>query len=382
MGIKWGDAALGGLGALTALVYLLIAVEHPTPVLCAQAVLALGFVPALLLWRTHVLPAALALLALLAGWAASVLVALPANTGIPPYLFAAPLAVYSTTRYLGDRRVGVGVLLFCLSGSFLSPAMWVFAETNDLRYRSGTSFLATLALHWLLLGLAYLWALYRRHQEHHRAQEAAAAQAAARQHERVLIAQEIHDVLAHNLTLITVQSSAGIVASRVNPTAAVESLRTIREVSTEALAQVRGIVATLRNVHETVAHPSTLAETLERFRSAGLAIKAEYPPNILSTLPAQHSLTLHRISAEALTNALRHQGPSTIVDYRLTREPRALRLTITSTGAPKPSSSGTGVGVVGMRERAESLGGEFHAHPTADGWRVSALLPLAEVSHD
>ncbi|KQB83693.1 sensor histidine kinase [Corynebacterium oculi] len=375
---KWGDASLGALGVLAALVYLLTAIEHPTPVLCVQAALAVGFIAPLFLWRTRVLPSAVAMLALLLGWALSVLAAVPANTGVPPYLLAAPLAVYSTTRYLHDRRVGLGALVVCLVGSPLSPAMWRIAGVDDLRYRSGADWLVFVSWHWAILGCAYLWALYRRSGQERRAQE----ERAARQGERILIAQEIHDVLAHSLTLITVQSSAGIVAARSDPAAATDSLRTIRGVSAEALAQVRGIVATLRNADVPAHHPGTLAEVIERFREAGLAINTDYPPAILSEIPVQHALALHRISTEALTNVLRHQGKQATVTYRLRRAPRALSMTIASTGPPQPHSSGTGTGIVGMRERAESLGGQLHAGPTDNGWRVSASLPLQEVPHD
>lgn len=111
------------LGCVLAAMYVSIAAAHPTPVLCAQAALSLGFVPALALWRTRVIPAAGALLGLLAAWCLAFIVATPANTGFPPYCVAAPMAVYSLTRHAPDRRLAWGALLACAAAAPASPLM-------------------------------------------------------------------------------------------------------------------------------------------------------------------------------------------------------------------------------------------------------------------
>ncbi|MEJ4099751.1 histidine kinase [Corynebacterium mastitidis] len=386
LSIRRGDAAAALLGCVLAAMYIGIAAEHPTPVLCTQAALSLGFVPALALWRTRVIPAAGALLGLLAAWCLAFITATPANTGFPPYLVAAPMAVYSLARHAPDRRLAWGALLACAAAAPASPLMWEVWGADDLRYRSGDSLLGFLALHWALLGMAFLWALHQRAEQQQRERE----HEAARENERILIAQEIHDVLAHNLTLINVQSSAGIIGARTNPQAAVTALGTVRDVSAEALAQVRGIVAALRAPGAPAAAsegPATLAEIVEGFRGLGLTVRADYPADLLSRLPAQHALAVRRITAEALTNVLRHQRAGAVVDYRLSEEPPGLTLTVESTGAPRSSASGPGAsgvpagcgtGLVGMSERAAALGGTLRAGPTERGWLVHAELPLGE----
>ncbi|MCH6196382.1 histidine kinase [Corynebacterium mastitidis] len=384
--LRRGDAVAALLGCVLVAMYVSIAAAHPTPVLCAQAALSLGFVPALALWRTRVVPAAGALLGLLAAWCLAFIVATPANTGFPPYLVAAPMAVYSLTRHAPDRRLAWGALLACAAAAPASPLMWELRGPDDLRYRSGDSLLGFLALHWALLGVAFLWALHRRGEQRRRERE----HEAARKNERLLIAREIHDVLAHNLTLINVQSSAGIIGARTDPQAAVAALGTVRDVSAEALAQVRGIVAALRAPGAPAAEPegpATLAEIVEGFRGLGLAVRADYPADLLSHLPAQHALAVRRITAEALTNVLRHQRAGTTVDYRLSEDASSLALTVESVGAPRSLASaastpglpaGCGTGLVGMRERAAALGGTLHAGPTERGWLVRAELPLGE----
>ncbi|KQB86260.1 sensor histidine kinase [Corynebacterium lowii] len=382
-GVRLGDAALACLAALCALVYLAIAAADPTPITCAQAVLALGFIPALLFWRTRVTLAALALLVLLAGWAITFLAALPLYTGVPPYLLAAPLAVYSTSRYSTNpegRWLPRVVLALCAVGSLISPVMWVWDDSFHLHYRHNADAAITLGAHWALLGLAYFWALHRRDLAERTAQE----YVAARERERVRIAQEIHDVLAHNLTLINVQSSAGLIAAGTDPQAATEALRTVKAVSAEALGQVRGIVATLRSPDQ-IAEPTpgTLAEIIAGFQGAGMNITTEYAQSTLDDLPAQHSLALRRIITEALTNVLRHQEAGSTVRLSITEHAGEVELRVLSLGRAQHqhTTMGTGTGLVGARERAESLGGKLSAQPTGDGWLVSACLPLPMRAH-
>lgn len=374
--LRWGDVAVSIVGAVLTVLYISLAVENPTAILVLQAVLSFCFIPALAMWRTQVVPAAIVLLVLLCFWCATFIAALPANTGVPPYLLAAPMAIYSLTRHGEERRIAWAVLLVCAVAAPASPLMWEVHGVDDLQYRSGGTLVGFLVLHWALLAVAFLWALHRRSEQQRRERE----HEVARERERILIAQEIHDVLAHNLTLINVQSSAGIIGARTDPHAAVTALSTIRTVSGEALAQVRGIVAALRSPSPVrpAESASTLAEILENFRGLGLTIKDDYPADILHRVPAQHALALRRITTESLTNVLRHQQSGSAVEYRLVENTSELVLSVESIGVKHPDSKGSGTGVMGMRERALALGGVLRSEPTEHGWCVIARLPLGE----
>lgn len=206
------------------------------------------------------------------------------------------------------------------------------------------------------------------------------------QAERVRIARELHDVLAHSLSQINVQAGVGLHLMDKQPDKAAEALASIKESSKTALDEVRSVLGILRS--EDGADPSApLVPEPDLSRLAGLAasVTAQGPRvevrNLLSSPPsAAIQLALYRIAQESLTNVLRHASASTVL-LSLSEKDGLYELSVQDEGGgpfvPKHDSGGRGV--LGMRERAELLGGTLEAGPVPNrGFRVTARIPMAK----
>ena len=209
----------------------------------------------------------------------------------------------------------------------------------------------------------------------------AAELAAAR--ERARIARDVHDVLAHSLTVLSVQVQALRQLIRDNPERAAALLDQMAEVLRESQVESRQIVGLLREASVAEPDDADLATRLrvvaERFAErTGMqcTLREHGAPG---RLPARHAETLRLAVQEALTNAYRHGNAAHAV-ANLWWEPDAVRLVVSNDGVNAPSNTthaGTGQGLRGMRERAESLGGTAQAEPQAGGgYVVSVTLPL------
>ncbi|MEU4622989.1 sensor histidine kinase [Actinoplanes sp. NPDC023801] len=198
--------------------------------------------------------------------------------------------------------------------------------------------------------------------------------------ERLRMAQELHDVLGHHLSLINVQAGVGLHLMDNRPEQAREALSAIKAASAEALREVRSVLGVLRTEGE--AAPRQPALGLSRL--AGLTADAGFPVRTRiggdpRVLPAEVDRAAYRIVQEALTNVRRHAGPGPHVLVEITYQRDALALSITSTG-DSPESFTPGSGITGMRARAESLGGQLAAGPhAAGGFGVTVLLPAPPV---
>ncbi|MGP4002973.1 sensor histidine kinase [Streptomyces sp. 8N706] len=202
--------------------------------------------------------------------------------------------------------------------------------------------------------------------------------------ERARIARELHDVVAHHMSVIAIQAEAAPYRVSDPPEELTKSFGTIRESAVEALAELRRVLGVLRFEGPDAAIPdapqpdlSRLDELVDGVRSVGLSVEITRS-GAQRTLPQGVELSAFRIIQEALSNALRHAPGSQVrveVSYVLTG--LGLRIVNTPpTGKVQPSP-GMGHGVMGMRERAAMLGGELTAQPTADGgYEVAAFLPL------
>lgn len=197
--------------------------------------------------------------------------------------------------------------------------------------------------------------------------------------ERVRIARDVHDVVAHTLTEINVQAAAA--AERAEPGEARDALERIEDASHAAVSELRAILGVLRGADATAAPraPSPgvtdIAEMVETARAGGLDVGLDVvglPPTRISDLT---SLAAYRIVQESLTNARRH-APGTRVTVALRYDTDNVSLAVSNdlTG-PKGRAAAAGVGIVGMRERAEAIGGRFDVGPVADAFRVEAELP-------
>lgn len=382
---RLGDKILTAVAALIAVFYLISAWANPGAIELIQAALSLLFLPFIWVWRTKPVLSAAGFIVLLGAWAAAWISQLPANLGVTPWALTAPMAVYATSRYVERRSIPRAVLTAAFMGSLISPAMWrIDPESFLLSFQLDRRYITLLVVHWAVLGSAYFIAARYFDLDRQRERLAQERFHQAQEEERLLIARELHDVLAHSLTLIKVQANAGIIAARMDTTAAQGTLKSIRDGADSALEEVRAIVTALRSTGPTALEPAQQLEhvqgIIDGFRTAGLKIDAKLPSSY--EVSALTQLALVRIISEGLTNALRHQGPGTHVQLKLTLSDAA-RVTLTSTAtSPTPSEvSGSGVGLVGVKERAQALGGSLINSGDAQKFTLDAELPLHKDNH-
>jgi signal transduction histidine kinase len=214
--------------------------------------------------------------------------------------------------------------------------------------------------------------------------------------ERLRIAREVHDTVAHAIAIINVQ--AGVMAHVLDkrPEQVRETLVAIEQTSSQALREMRTILGVLRDANDgRVPHPGLgqIDQLVAKARDAGLDIKLE-GMSPLAALPSAVGSTVYRILQESITNVIRHVGPTRVtatMDYGTD----LLELRVTDEGrqdaptdddqhprAERPTTSGSSItagrGILGMRERCELLGGELDARPIpGGGFEVKARLPLA-----
>jgi signal transduction histidine kinase len=197
--------------------------------------------------------------------------------------------------------------------------------------------------------------------------------------ERLLIAREIHDVVAHAMTAINVQAGVAAHLLRRDPSQAYDALRAIKQTSGEALSELRATLDVLRDpgAGAPVAPTASLRELeplTEGVRAAGVAVELDVGP--VSDLPAAVQGAGYRIVQEALTNIARHADARTAT-VRVRRLDGAVTIEIDDDGHGAHAGTAIGNGVRGMRERAVALGGTLEAAPgRSGGWRVRASLPL------
>ncbi|MEU9916998.1 sensor histidine kinase [Streptomyces sp. NPDC051001] len=207
------------------------------------------------------------------------------------------------------------------------------------------------------------------------------AQAARRRadEERLRMARELHDVLAHSISVINVQAGVGLALLDSDPEQARTALTTIKAASKEALGEVRQVLDSLRTPGDAPRAPAPgldrLPELVEQAASAGLTVEIE---GEAPELAPGTDLAAFRIVQEALTNVVRHSGSRHARVHLAHDEGTTLRLRIDDDGpATGADAGGSGNGLAGMRERAAALGGTIEAGPRPDGgFRVLAVLPL------
>nr|WSZ97609.1 sensor histidine kinase [Streptomyces sp. NBC_00857] len=208
--------------------------------------------------------------------------------------------------------------------------------------------------------------------------------------ERARIARELHDVVAHNVSVMIVQADGATYVLDAAPGQAKEALETISTTGRQALAEMRRLLGVLRTGDseesgEYVPQPDVgqIEDLVEKVRTAGLAVdfKIEGTPR---QLPSGVELTAYRIVQEALTNSRKHGGPDVGASVRLVYFDDGLGLLIEDDGRGAAhelyedgGADGRGHGMIGMRERVGMVGGTLDAGPRpGGGFRISALLPL------
>jgi len=246
---------------------------------------------------------------------------------------------------------------------------------------------APLALAWLelpwLVGVAV---------RAHRRVRARMAEAERQSHvyqERLRMAQEVHDVVGHSLAVINMQAGVALHVLDRRPERAAEVLRTVREISAQALGELRGALSRAEAAGNAEAEGrggarrpapdlERLPELVEAARHERLQVDLVVVGQRPATLPAAVDLAGYRIVQESLTNVIRHAGAS-YARVEIVYGEQDVSVTVSDNGHAPAATISEGRGLVGMRERAMAVGGTFVAGPApAEGFRVHAVLPLRD----
>jgi len=314
----------------------------------------------------------------------------PAATDVAILILLYTLAAYT------PRRTSVLGLAVCLAGSAVGILRWISLINHSLLewLTAGAMLFAGPALLAWVLGdsmryrRAYYASLEERAARLERDRDAQARIAAAA--ERARIARELHDVIAHNVSVMVVQADGASYALGTDPARAREALAAISATGRQALAEMRRLLGVLRREEdgassERAPQPGIgeLGELLDQARNAGLPVSFTVEGDA-QPLPGGVALAAYRIVQESLTNTRKHAGPVTSASVLLRYSPDAVLLTVSDDGAgdlggtAQPGAPGHGL--TGMRERVAVYGGSVTAGPRpGGGFEVVATLPLTPV---
>lgn len=301
-----------------------------------------------------------------------------------PTWLALFVALYTVMAYGDGRRslwLVLGGLAVLTTGWLVTADLHPLTSAGWVFFRIGTSVMAA------TLGESVRTRRVLTEQALARAERAEREKEREARHrvdaERIRIAREVHDTVAHAIAVVNVQAGVGCHVLDRRPDQAREALRTIERTSARALGELRATLGMLRRgpaEHTTdPAGLDRLPELVELADAAGLAVTVEGDaPNVL---PDTVGHAAYRIVQESITNAIRHAGAAHVA-VSVTSEPGALRVRVSDDGTGTTASRGShgaGRGIRGMRERAEQLGGELHAGPApGGGFEVRARLPLPD----
>jgi signal transduction histidine kinase len=354
---RWVDAGVAAVAALLGMP----ATAQVRPGVLAWLCYAVIFVP--LVWRRRT--------PVVVFWTVYGLVeaALAAGIDLPGAVLALPVGIYAVARYRPRRHllpVAVGVEAALVVAWMVQDEPWAgLIPVNAVLVAT-----ALLGMN-LSIRRAYLDQLEERARrlEHERDQQARLATAA----ERARIAREMHDVVAHNLTVIVALADAAALTAVATPQAAADKMAKVAAAGREALGEMRRMLGVLHTAPSRDPQPGLpdLDRLVDQVRAAGLRVtltrQGEPRPGV--------GLAVYRIVQEALTNTIKHAGPAATARVRLCFEPGGVDLEVTDDGAHTPAGP-AGHGLTGMVERAASYGGRVEAGPLPGrGWRVRAHLP-------
>lgn len=311
------------------------------------------------------------------------------------------IAMYTVGAWVDDRRRANVVRALIIVGMFVWLLVTTFqtatGPTEDGFSRVGvfSPFLAYMLIQFLVNvaffgGAFYMGdrayasameraALQERTIELEREREVTAAQAVAL--DRVRIARELHDVVAHHVSAMGVQAGAARTVLERDPGAAREALTGIESSARDALTELRQLLETLRTSDSDTPDASTvqltaLGDLVAHAQDNGLTTTLTIVGDA-TVVPELVQVNVYRVAQEALTNARRHGGPSATADVRLRYDPEAVELEVVNTGRAAVVSR-PGLGIVGMRERAAASGGTLVAEPRArGGFLVRLRVPVA-----
>ena len=296
--------------------------------------------------------------------------------------FGLLVALYTVGAHCPRHRSRLAALITAAGlAVVLLTARW---EVNAASIGSNVIIFATV---WLIgdnlrTRRAYVASLRDRAERAERTRAAEAQRAVAE--ERTRIARELHDVVAHSMSVMVVQAGAARRVLDRSPGQAAEALEAIEATGRQALTEMRRLLGVLRDDSEVtgirVPQPSMaeLRALVEQFADAGLPVTLAVEGQERE-LPAGVGLSAYRIVQEGLTNALKHAGPAAAVEVRVRYEDDDVVVEVLDDGRGAVAASRTaGHGLVGMRERVDVCGGELRTGPRAGGgYAVRARLPVA-----
>ncbi|MEU9401968.1 histidine kinase [Streptomyces sp. SID4985] len=306
-------------------------------------------------------------------------------TGDPraPVVMCAVVALYtvaSTTGRATTWRVALLVMAVLTAAAMLAgPLPWYAQENLAIIAWTGIGATAGDAVR---SHRAFVQAIRERAERAERTREEEARRRVAE--ERLRIARELHDVVAHHIALVNVQAGVAAHVMDRRPDQAKEALAHVRSASRSALGELRATVGLLRQSGDPAAPTepapglNRLDELADTFRSAGLPVEVARADQD-TELPAAVDLAAYRIVQEALTNAQKHAGTGAKAEVSVVRVGPNIEVSVLDngpgvTGAP---GAGGGHGLLGMRERVTALGGTLTTGPRfGGGFRVHAILPV------
>lgn len=305
-----------------------------------------------------------------------------------PIVVVSLLIVYSAARY----RPGYSAWLVwppALLGIVAGPLPWVMDIEPRSRFIIAA---AAMLVSWSLLVSAWMMGRYasvyqrmedaeRRLTEQSFQHRVASAQTTSELLEgraRTEVARELHDVVAHSLSVIVVQAEGARALLEKKPEASGEALDVIAQTGRDSIDEMRRIVGLLRGESGASFGPTpSLSEIPEMVTKAGDRITLEMPDE-LPSVPDSLGLAVYRVVQESVTNFLKHAGPTAEARVRVAVTSRAISVDVTDDGlgAQTHRVGPQGRGLVGMQERVQTMGGTFHAGPrSGGGYKVRAELP-------
>ncbi|MGH3170261.1 MAG: sensor histidine kinase [Trebonia sp.] len=294
------------------------------------------------------------------------------------------IAIYSAVAY-GTRTARLAAVAGGMSGAAIAVAVWASnVQNTENEIVAISALFAPVMLAWALGTAArnrraFLAGLEDRAERLQREREALARVAVAEERER--IARELHDIIAHSVSLMVVQSDGADAAiEQDNLGEARKAVAAIGRTGRDALTDLRLLLGMLRD-DRGIAEPQPGIDQLQDLiESVPLTVRLRVDGE-RRELPQGLALAVFRIVQEALTNTVKHAGPEACADVRLSYASGAMEVEVADDGLPSGgyghrTSSPAGHGLIGMRERAAMFGGTFTAGPrAAGGFRVLARLP-------
>ncbi len=328
------------------------------------------------------------------------------STGAPPVgIILVPVISYSVARYIHGRASRQVLVVGTLGAIILSVSLSVYAflAQNSVTAEKGPSFTAALFVLGSVFGICEALVvtpygfgrrirdnhLSRLHQDelrqrefHQQLIESEQRVRLAEFNTRTEIARELHDIVAHSLSVIVVQAEGGKALAMKKPDKAVDVLETISETGREALTEMRRIVGVLRgDTNESADYLpqpglDAISALVERSGDRVKLVEVGERPNVSQAL----ELTVYRIVQEGITNFLKHAGDDAEATVTLTYGPEVLVTEVRDNGVGAQTiDDGHGNGLAGMHERVAAMGGKLMARPMASGgFLVRALIPLTD----